>query len=271
MVNTCLCSWCTLGIVLFTVVWGCGGETSRGEGVARSSVPIPLSGEEVPSEGVLLRVRLNAGDELVYAYRRQETLTEYAPRGEKAGQAKVIAEATLVYRCLGTNGDKFEIEQEFESPKFDILCEGSFKGREETLREAYASAWRAPRYFTWSTRYGVNDNQPIFPEERVCEGDEWVVEMPAKRGGGVPVTGGVYRYRVEGFERVGQFKAVKVRVEAPSTPLRRSVGPAFVWYDLERGVVVRVRMSVEINLPSHQVYEEEQDLVEVRRVKRAGQ
>ncbi|MCL6623037.1 MAG: hypothetical protein K6T17_00280 [Fimbriimonadales bacterium] len=254
-----------MGVMVLMGLWGCGSEPSPRRDLAEEDVPTPLPREEVPPEGVLLRLRLGVGDELVYEYRVRETLTEYAPLGKKAGEATVKAKAKLLYRCVATQAGKFEIEQEFDSPKFEITGEGSFKGREKSLREAYASAWRVPRYLLWTARYGVDDRPPIFPEGRVRAGDEWTVTMPGKKGQGVLMGEGVYRYRVEGFERVRGFRTVKVRVEAPSTPLQRSKGPAFVWYDLETGVVVRVRLAVEVQIPSHQVREEEQDLIEIRR------
>lgn len=257
--------WRAMGVVIFLGLWGCGSEPSRKEDLSQGDVPVPLPLGEVPPEGVLLRLRLKVGDELVYAYRMRETLREYAPLGEKVGEATVKAETRLFYRCVGVGKDGFEMEQEFDSPKFDIVGEGSFKGREETLRESYASAWRVPRYFVWSSRYGVDGRPPIFPEEPVRVGKEWVVTMPENKGSGFGASGGTYRYRVEAFERVGRFKAVKVRVEVPETPLRQSRGPALVWYDLATGVMVRARWAVEINVPSHQVHEEEQDLIEIRR------
>ncbi|MCH8274375.1 MAG: hypothetical protein IH851_06270 [Armatimonadetes bacterium] len=255
------CAFATAAAAL-VAAFGCRAASPREQPAEEQ--PAPLARSDAPEGPVSLRLNLAEGDRLVYEFTQTETQTLRVRPGsaDEPGTLSVSIEADLVQTCVAEENGVYEVEHRFENIRLTVACTGRLAGNEETIRRSRMADLEQTSRTRWDARFqevvdGAGDESSgqsarlFFPDRPVRPGDTWEAKVeevtaPGDPGALAPSLMPRFRYTLEGFDRVGEWRTARVRVDLEENPLSRTPVPGYTWIDLDTGVIVRSEGVIEL-------------------------
>jgi len=234
------------------------------------------SSKENAKEAITLRLRLQPGDVLIYDFHSKDTTTQAPQVGskEEGGSVTVEFAARMVDRVISVEENTFAIERSFEDPRYVVTATGVFRGREKEIEAMRRKNLQRKESFLLDQRFrrvgdSANLKEQGFPEHPIREGDTWTTKMPNVGNPRDPASqfNDLWPnliHTVGKIEQLGPWRTISIEVRPEDPTVLEVSQPAKIWYDLDTGVIVQARFTVNAKA-QRTVGESELKLVEFRR------
>ncbi|GIV03508.1 MAG: hypothetical protein KatS3mg015_2338 [Fimbriimonadales bacterium] len=258
-------------VLLLAALVSCG----KNEPPLQPELYVPKT-KEAAKEAITLRLRLQPGDVLVYEFHSKDTTTQVTPVGsdEEGGTVTVEFAARMVDRVISAEEGTYAIERTFENPRYVVTATGSFKGKEKEIEEMRRKNLKLKDSFLLDERYRRVGDSATFreqglPEQPIREGDTWTTKMPNIGNPRDPASqfNDLWPNLIHTagkIEQLGPWKTISIEVRPEDPTVLDVEQPATIWYDLETGVMVQARFTVNAKA-QRTVGESELKLIEFRR------